>query len=374
MRGIFRYITEYGNLSFDEFPFNEVDALLFSHLSYLNYDFLMQPEERVRFHKIICERHADLLSFHTIFHRKNIKLIKKLENSKRYKDIYIAKYKKVFVPREFEQYFSVCFIINNIVVVTYRGTDMSFIGWKEDFDMAYAKEIPAQRDALEYIKYIYNEYKLPMILCGHSKGGNLAAYAAINCGEEIQNSIMHIYSFDGPGFYSELYNTPEFMNLKDRYTCYSTGDAIIGLLLHHYETIEFVKCSGVSILQHFALNWKITKEGLFKRVKRNNIQSRWFQRSIRVFLRATTDAERERFVNLMWQLLAESYESSLLDVKRHPFRYLRGVMYRKKYFSKEDRVFFKLMFKRLRKSFITSINHKIQEKFISMKQKKNSNA
>ena len=44
---------------------------------------------------------------------------------------------------------------------------------------------------------------------GHSKGGNLAVYSAVFCGEAVQNQLMRVYNNDGPGFRTSLLGLPE---------------------------------------------------------------------------------------------------------------------------------------------------------------------
>ena len=57
------------------------------------------------------------------------------------------------------------------LVISFRGTDDSLIGWKEDFNMAFQYPVPAQRSASAYLDMVARLWEGPIILVGHSKGG-----------------------------------------------------------------------------------------------------------------------------------------------------------------------------------------------------------
>lgn len=57
---------------------------------------------------------------------------------------------------------------NQIDYIAFRGTDASFVGWKEDFNLCFQENIPSQISALNYVNNYKTNHKL--ILGGHSKG------------------------------------------------------------------------------------------------------------------------------------------------------------------------------------------------------------
>lgn len=64
------------------------------------------------------------------------------------------------------------------VYCSFRGTDDTLAGWKEDFHMAYVSQIPAQKLAVEYLETVARQYpRRKLRLGGHSKGGNLAVWS-----------------------------------------------------------------------------------------------------------------------------------------------------------------------------------------------------
>lgn len=54
----------------------------------------------------------------------------------------------------------------------------TIVGWKEDFNMSFSELVPAQTDATEYLEKVAKQYERKIRVGGHSKGGNLAVYAA----------------------------------------------------------------------------------------------------------------------------------------------------------------------------------------------------
>ena len=70
----------------------------------------------------------------------------------------------------------------------------------EDFNMSFLSETPGQAEAVEYLKRVAADHDGPLRLMGHSKGGNLSVYAAVNSDKALQDRIEIIYSNDGPGF------------------------------------------------------------------------------------------------------------------------------------------------------------------------------
>ena len=62
--------------------------------------------------------------------------------------------------------------------LAFRGTDDSLAGWKECFALSYTT-VPAQKLAQEYLIQVARRYPGKLRVGGHSKGGNLAVWAAV---------------------------------------------------------------------------------------------------------------------------------------------------------------------------------------------------
>ncbi|ERL21183.1 PF11187 domain protein [Streptococcus pyogenes GA06023] len=116
------------------------------------------------------------------------------------------------------------------LVISFRGTDDSLIGWKEDFNMAFQYPVPAQRSASAYLDMVARLWEGPIILVGHSKGGNLAIYAAMNADPKVRKRIQHVYSLDGPGFPPEIVTSPAYRTIQPKVTKIVPSSSIVGMI------------------------------------------------------------------------------------------------------------------------------------------------
>ncbi len=361
MRNLFYFLKEFGNVSFQDFAFNEVDSLILCQLSYLNFE-LFVSEEEVYLLSLLDDDRIQSLSANTFSPKKNVKLLTMLRNARRYQEVKLCHLRNQLSYEDCEQFYAITFIIDDFLYLAFRGTDLTILGWQENFNMAYLKEVPSQRDSVLYVNEIFNHYHRKMIIGGHSKGGNLALYSAMYSSSEVNASILKIYNFDGPGFYNDVFSDQEFLILEDKVVTMSTQEAIIGVLLYHVDNLVFIKSRGFSLLQHEPYNWKVNKAGLLQKVKKNTIQSRWFARAVRHFFEDTSEIERKQFVDLLFTIIEVTPEATVDDFRSHPLKFLFGVQKRYKGLTKEEKRFFKKTLKKFRKSFYHILHLKLKGK------------
>lgn len=353
MKNIIYYLKKYGNTPMSEFKFNEVDSLILSQICYLNLeDFIpsiMDHSEDVSLISFLNdEKNILALCDETLDEKDNKKLLRVLANTTRYEGLKMNYLLDKFHIDTVEQFYSMCFIFEKFIFVAFRGTDTTLLGWKEDFNMVLMDVIPSQVDATDYLNKIGKITDKYLLVGGHSKGGNLALYATMYCDKELHPRIKRIFNHDGPGFNKDVYDTKEFLDVKDKMIKLTCEQAMIGLMLYHSEEMIFVKAKGTSIFQHDPYNWYITKKGRFRLVKYPTVTARVFEKSVRDFIESTSLIERKRFFELLFIILMEDGYTTILDIKRHPFKYLKGVKERYKILSTRRRTFVKLMFKRYR--------------------------
>ena len=145
-------------------------------------------------------------------------------------------------------------------VVTFRGTDASRTGWKEDFNMAYSMPVPAQRQALQYLEAVVPTLTGKVYVCGHSKGGNLAEYAALKASPEVQERLELVYILDGPGFKEDFFTPEEYAPAIDRMYKVVPQDSIIGILLESPVPLHVVPSKARGFNQHSVFTWEIAME------------------------------------------------------------------------------------------------------------------
>ena len=158
------------------------------------------------------------------------------------------------------QFAAVSFLLpDGSVFISYRGTDTSLVGWKENFNMSYLETVPAQARATEYAKEVIRACKhRPYRIGGHSKGGNLAAWAAVHLPEKLQGKrLLAAYNNDGPGFHADLLDTPAYRRVEDRLHTYIPESSIVGVLLVHAEDYDVIDSTSHAAMQHEALSWQV---------------------------------------------------------------------------------------------------------------------
>lgn len=206
-------------------------------------------------------------------------------------------------------------------VVAFRGTDNTLVGWKEDFNMAFRCPVPAQESSAEYLLSIsrrackyscksggirgifssvgdyfanlfnkksdfknsdldksnlensndcdLNDCDLSdnpkIFVVGHSKGGNMAAYAAMRLDahdRSLGNHISKIYSMDGPSFGSDVVDPKVFSRVVSRIEKVVPQSAFIGLIMDTGVPYKVTAADSIGLMQHFGMYWQV-KDGDF---------------------------------------------------------------------------------------------------------------
>ena len=200
MANMLDYLTWRGDLLFSQAELNEVDGLILSELAYIQFDGLVSENIQSvlplrTLAKTILALPDPVVRCRT---EKDLELLQAVAESARFGRLGVSFYRSVFVPEEETQFAAVAFLLEDgTAFLAFRGTDSTLVGWKEDFNMSFQKNVPAQRLAQEYVQRYGAATREPMRLGGHSKGGNLAVYAGAKCGEAVQSRILEVYVHRG---------------------------------------------------------------------------------------------------------------------------------------------------------------------------------
>lgn len=258
MPNIADHAAAIGELSLIERPFDALDALILSQLVYLPMEgYLDRGESRT------VAQAWDFLSTHVCpdemdrFQKKRCLLFERCAGLKRYRNWEMRGYVN-HIDREAETQFCACTFVlpESWRVIAFRGTDLTIAGWKEDLNMAYMT-VPAQREAEAYVTQAAQEGGAPLLLCGHSKGGNLALYAGSAAEGGLQEDIRRIYTFDGPGVDQKTLEGAGYRSISARVESYIPQSSVVGVLLHYHPAYTVVKSDAYGILQHDALTWQV---------------------------------------------------------------------------------------------------------------------
>ena len=333
MGTVYDYLNWRGDLSFRASPFCEVDSLILSMLAYVNMKGIVpEPGRNVEppsvwlASKQYLELYPDpkAAKMGVLIPKDIIKMMRAMRSTKRFGTLKMCDFVNLIDPETETQFSAVTFLMSDgTAVVTYRGTDDTLVGWKEDMNMCFLPVVPAQLKAVEYLHTVAQAHKGKLILTGHSKGGNLAVYAAVHCLPEVRERITAVYSNDGPGFGENILDDPDYVQLRPIIHNLVPHSSVVGMLLEHDENYTVVKSRQKSgLLQHNGLSWEILGNS-FVHLKDVTPESRKLDRTVNQWIRDMTPEQREEFAEAVYQLFSVDGAQTLTDL----------VAARKKWFS-----------------------------------------
>ncbi|MGO4921687.1 DUF2974 domain-containing protein [Bifidobacterium choerinum] len=214
------------------------------------------------------------------------------------------------------------------LVIAFRGTDDSLVGWKEDFNMAYRYPVPAQKHAADYLEQVAALWDGDIILTGHSKGGNVSVYAAMNAHDDVKDRIRHIYSFDGPGFPPDVVRSYEYGTIVDRITKVVPDSSIIGMLLNESprERLVVVKSDADGLGQHSCYSWQMRGDDFEIAPGGLSDSSKTFNDALNDWLGGMTQRQREHGVEALFRVLMSSGYKSTTELMKAGPRVIPGML------------------------------------------------
>lgn len=341
MGNIMDYISWRGDLTFAQSPFNEVDNLILACFSYVNLDRIpaVTRQKGIELKKLVKE----FKKLHTIkeleadksFIRLAPFMMFEMAESVRFGNCVIRNYVNEIVT-EAEQQFSAVEIVldDGTSYISFRGTDDTIIGWKEDFNLSTGV-VPAQKRAVEYMQRISDKASGMLRVGGHSKGGNLAIYGSVMC-KSVHDKILEIYSNDGPGFSKEFQESPETAEMMPKIIRIIPEYSIIGTLLEHEKQPIIVASTSRGLLQHDGFSWEVQGPGLVRRDSLNKTALRFIEILHKWIDGMDMEQKRLLIEDLFATLQASGYEN-LSEVQSGGIKSLAAMVKRLDKFAPESR-------------------------------------
>lgn len=341
MGNIMDYISWRGDLSFEQSQFNEVDNLILACFSYVNLDGIsaVTKQKGIGLKKLTKE----FMKLHTMkeleadksFIRLAPFMMMEMAKSVRFGKCVVRNYVNDIVT-EAEQQFAAMEIVleDGTSYVSFRGTDDTIIGWKEDFNLSTGV-VPAQKRAIEYLQKISEHTDGMLRVGGHSKGGNLAIYGSVMC-KSAHEKILEIYSNDGPGFSREFQELPETKEMMPKIIRIIPEYSIIGTLLEHEKEPVIVASSSKGLLQHDAFSWEVQGPALVRRDSLNKTALRFIEILHKWIDGMDTEQKRLLIEDLFATLQASGYEN-LSEVQSGGLKSLAAMVKRVEKFAPESR-------------------------------------
>lgn len=354
------YLAWRGDLTFAQSEFNEVDNLILCYLVYVKLDETAPGigEEAVTVRdmaKLFFEQHTEKeLEKDKSFIRFAPKVLKAMAKTERFGNLLIQNYVNKIDLEKLLQFAAIEILLGDgTSYIAYRGTDDTIVGWKEDFYLSKG-EVSAEKEALAYLNTVgaascgirmpesddKAAYEVKAAECvpgretetirkirigGHSKGGNLAVYAAACCEEALQNRILEVYNNDGPGFTNTFFEKPGLQRVRDRIKRYIPESSIIGMLLEHVTEPIVIRSDQKGVMQHDGFSWEVVGPSFVHCSEISNFAA-GVDKSIKSWLTQVKDEQRQQVIDDLFAVLEATEAATLTELQDGGFKNIRTVM------------------------------------------------
>lgn len=297
---IIEYIEKNKEKTFEEKVFNEVDNIILSILSYLDFNKLVNNNGTLedigkKFLKKYTYKEVSKLG---IPQKDAYRCLEKMINTKRYKNIKILDY--IYLGTKEEQFSAVTFKIKkDLIYVAFEGTDNLMSGWKEDFQLSYMYPIISQKHAIKYLNKTIKIFGPKVIVGGHSKGGNLALASAMEMNILKKSKIIKIYNNDGPGLRKKEFESKKYNTIKNKYIHIIPYNSFIGIMLRN-SNYKIVESSRKTILSHYPISWIVEKNN-FKETELRQ-KSKELEKNVLEWLNNHNDFERKIMIDNVFKI------------------------------------------------------------------------
>lgn len=324
MKGtILNYLQEYGDVTLAEKPMNDVDSLILCQLSYLKFDGMVSDVRRngpfvtlkqIREHKDYEKLYAD-----TRYEKVNRALFEGLLTGKRFCNIRLNCYISMLFKESETQFSAITVLLEDgTMYIAFRGTDETIVGWKEDFNMAYLSPVPSQEYSVRYLNQVSDMLQRPFYVGGHSKGGNLAVYSAMNCKKQVQQRILKIYSMDGPGFRPEILRKGDYEVIEARIVKILPRSSVIGMLFNTDRHYRVVESKTIGLAQHDPYTWVVTEDRF------SEVEDIWRRRKkmdavVNEWIFSLNKYQLQILVDTLYKVVAASGADDLIVISKKPW-------------------------------------------------------
>ena len=316
-KNIINYVIE-AKESFREKGFNAVDSLVLSQFAYLRFDELVPGlsvvEKPVKIGELAQKEGLDKLYRHVRDGSSNRKLFAALVESPRFRDVEMNFYVNKIDFKQEKQFSALTYLLNDrAAYIAYRGTDATFVGWKEDFNMTFTSPVPSQEEGIDYLNTVGSLLAGEFKVGGHSKGGNIAIYSSLKSHPSVKKRVTEVFSHDSPGFKENICKSPEYLEMGDRIYKYLPQASVVGMFLQQQENYVVVRSNRTGFMQHDPFSW-VVHQGDFQYVETIKSSAKFFNNTINQWLDSLDDEKRELFVDTLYQVISAAEAETVYDL------------------------------------------------------------
>lgn len=313
------YLRWRGDLTFAQDGFNEVDDLVLCIISYLNFrrfDDLRttDPAKAVALPDVAARltEEDEQLGLSELDY---IPLMRLAAETARFREVRMFGFTHEWDEAKEMQFDAVSYLLpDDTLLVSFMGTDTSLVGWKEDFNMSFLTAVPAQERATAYtVEMAAACPDRKLRIAGHSKGGNLAAWAAIHIPAQLQEQrLLAAYNNDGPGFSHDMVDSDAYRRVAGKLHTYIPESSIVGVLLEHAEDYAVIDSTNRSVMQHEPMSWSVLGPR-FVHLGQRSQMGKLSDDVLRQWIGSMTPQEREQFSDALFDVLSLSGKARTLD-------------------------------------------------------------
>ena len=261
MAHLIDYLEKVENLTFDQEPLNILDKVCINEIGYLTYEKWLTASDLknpINLHDFAEGKELNP-EYTFMVTKERVELAEAMVKSRRFASLSLSNYRSVLDKEVEKQFAAMIFSLPELDYhqLVFRGTDDSVIGWKEDFQLTYSREIPAHRSAMTFLEDHLPNLSGRITVSGHSKGGNLALYSAVQSSTALREKIAELLLLDSPGLMKSLLEKPSYQELKAKMTVIRPQDSVVGIMLYWDRPAQLVAAEGIGFAQHNALTWEV---------------------------------------------------------------------------------------------------------------------
>ncbi|MDO4812479.1 MAG: DUF2974 domain-containing protein [Eubacteriales bacterium] len=345
MANILDYLEWRGDLALAVSPFNEVDALLLAELSFINFEGIVPPPEigrGVRLHDAakayFSRNEGKEIDMGVLVPDRIPAMFCAMAASRRFGDMLVNAFEE-HTDSELEQQFAAVTVDlgDGTVYVSFRGTDDTLVGWKEDLNMGFLAEVPSQEQAVRYLNRVARQYAgRKLRVGGHSKGGNLAVYSAVRSVAAVQDRILAVYNNDGPGFMYDLSATAEHQRIAGRIYTIVPQSSVVGMLMQHEKNVQVVYSTYEGIMQHDGFSWEV-KGTQFVHLDDFSREGKIVDETIDSWASELSARQREALADAIYEVLTATGAQTLSELNEEKLKSAVGMLKSYKNLDRETR-------------------------------------
>lgn len=344
MSNLLDYLDWRADVTLDGSAFNEIDNIILAMSTFVDFSGIVPDDPAagtVGFDEAMKQFDAlpekrDYLG--VLIPSSLLDIARRAVGCPRYNKIRLAGYVNEVDESEEMQFSSLTFILpTGEIYIGFRGTDDSIIGWKEDLMLGFKTPVPAHIRSEKYLTDVAAAFPdAPILLGGHSKGGNVAMWAGSHVDMSIRDRVRLIYNNDGPGFMPDIVNGEEYRSVADRIITFIPQSSIVGAMLEQSPNHIIIKSNEKGILQHDPLSWEVLGAKFVYLEKRSKFGEN-SDENIKKWVYSMNEEERAHFASILFEVIDSTGAHTLTDLSEAKMKNLNVILKTLRGLDKESR-------------------------------------